>query len=82
MSDQGKPIFGDAPTEREILAQQGASLMVRGAIYGAVVFFGLIIVILLIKLVGSWLPPESKEMPDPNINWRSAIEAPVTHETV
>lgn len=39
--------------------------MLRGAILAAVVFFGPVLIIYLIYLVGTLLPPESKEADDP-----------------
>jgi hypothetical protein len=39
--------------------------MLRGAMYGAVVFFGVLVLIGAISLVGQLLPEESKQAPGP-----------------
>ena len=70
-----KTVFGTAPDRKEILFTQGAIHMARGAAYGAALFFGVLILIWVISLVGSWLPEDSKNMPDPHN--RGAIEAPL-----
>ena len=78
MSDESnKTVFGETVTQKEVLLTQGAVLMGRGAAIGGAVFFGALIFVWLLTLVSSWLPPESKEMPDPNILQRGALEAPV-----
>ncbi|MGR3541768.1 MAG: RC-LH1 core complex protein PufX [Hasllibacter sp.] len=48
-----------------VLRQQGLGLMLRGAGYGALAFFGPIAVIYVIYLIGLLLPEESKLAPDP-----------------
>jgi len=49
-------------------------LMLKGAGYAAIVFFGLWIGIAVLAALGNLLPPESKQAPDP-IN-RSHYSAP------
>lgn len=73
MSDMKTPL-GDAPDRQQVLFGQAAFLMAKGAGFGAALFFGIIIMVLLFKLVGTWLPDESREMPDPNILQRGSIE--------
>lgn len=48
-----------------VLRQQGLGLMLRGAGYGALAFFGPVVVIWAIYLIGLLLPEESKLAPDP-----------------
>ncbi len=57
-----------------------AWLMGKGALYGAVLFFGIGIFIWLLVLLGSILPPESKEAADPT-PWSFVIEAEDTAHT-
>jgi len=42
-----------------------AGLMLRGAAFGAALFFGIGIFFWVLWLIGSVLPPESKQAPDP-----------------
>ena len=48
--------------------------MTTGAMYGALVFVGVLAFIFIFIIIGGLLPPASKEAPDPLV-WR--IEAPV-----
>lgn len=76
------PVFRERLGKSEVIATQGAMLMARGAIIGAAIFFGLLIFIWVLTLISSWLPPQSKEMPDPNILQRGALEQPLEVRTV
>ena len=42
-----------------------AGQMVRGAIIAGFVFFGPVVFVYALYLLGTWLPPESKEAQDP-----------------
>jgi hypothetical protein len=66
-----KSILGE--DEVPSLYTQGFRLMMRGAGYGAIIFFGGVFFIFVLVAIGSLLPPESKEAPDPSLG---AIEAP------
>ena len=55
-----------------------AWLMGKGAMFGAVIFFGIGIFIWILTVIGSWLPPESKEAADPT-PW--SYVAPVATDT-
>jgi Na+-transporting methylmalonyl-CoA/oxaloacetate decarboxylase gamma subunit len=70
MAEQRR-IFGDR--KEPSLYQEGATLMAKGAGYGAIVFFGVMFFIFILVAIGALLPPESKEAPDPSLG---AIEAP------
>jgi hypothetical protein len=67
-------VFGEHPDTKMIMVSQGAMLMARGAAYGAALFFGTLIFVWIVALVGTWLPEQSKQMPDPHN--RGAIELP------
>ena len=56
-------------------------LMLKGAGYAAIVFFGIWIGIVVLAWLGSFLPPESKEALDPS-PWSFNLEAPMETETV
>ena len=72
-------ILGEAPDRKATLRNQGIWLMVKGAVIGGFIFFGTLIFVWVLYLIGLLLPEQSKLMPDP-IN-RGAIEAPA-EETV
>jgi hypothetical protein len=71
-------ILGEVTDAKSALRNQGMWLMLKGAVLGGFIFFGTLIFVWVLYLVGLLLPEQSKQMPDP-IN-RGAIEAPV--ETV
>ena len=51
--------------ERMDKAIEHTTEMLRGAMYGAAVFFGVVVLIGAIALVGQLLPEESKQAPGP-----------------
>jgi hypothetical protein len=78
MSD--KPIFGEDPDPKAALRNQGLALMLKGGFYGAVVFVSILVFIYIFVGISLLLPPESKQMPDPNL--QGALDAPVQTVTV
>jgi hypothetical protein len=73
MSDDSKKLDLDIPdfVKRQL---EVAYLMGKGAAIGAAIFFGIGIFIWLLVLLGSVLPPESKEAADPT-PWSFVIPA-------
>ena len=53
--------------------------MAMGAVYAAMVFFGVIAIVLIFVAIGSALPERAREAPDPT-PWSSAPEAMVVEE--
>ena len=66
-----RSIFGERKDPS--LFQEGAQLMAKGALIGAAIAFIPVVFIWIFVAIGSLLPPESKEAPDPSLG---AIEAP------
>ncbi|OYX26608.1 MAG: hypothetical protein B7Z10_02705 [Rhodobacterales bacterium 32-66-7] len=52
--------------------------MLRGAGWAALVVVGFGLTLTVIWFIGTWLPPESRETPDPN-TWSSLSLPPVAH---
>jgi hypothetical protein len=75
MAEQ-RPIFGDR--KEPSLFQEGAQLMAKGALIGAAIAFIPVVFIWIFVAIGSLLPPESKEAPDPSLG---ALEAPMETRT-
>ena len=71
MAEQTRPIFGER--KEPSLYQEGAQLMAKGFAIGAAIAFIPVVFIWIFVAIGSLLPPESKEAPDPSLG---AIEAP------
>jgi len=71
MAEQ-RPIFGER--KEPSLFQEGAQLMAKGALIGAAIAFIPVVFIWIFVAIGSLLPPESKEAPDPSLG---AVEAPM-----
>ncbi|PRY93281.1 intrinsic membrane protein PufX [Hasllibacter halocynthiae] len=71
--------LGTGSARRSVLRQQGMGLMLRGALYGAIAFFGPILFIVGLWLVGQLLPEESKLAPDPtpesSVPWLAEVPA-------
>ncbi len=72
MAEQ-RPIFGERNKEPSLF-QEGAQLMGKGMLIGAAIVFIPVVFIWIWVAIGSLLPPESKEAPDPSFG---AIEAPL-----
>ena len=83
MSDKSLMTMLSEDDERSNLRNQVGFLMLKGAGYGAAVFVGILIFMFITGGIGQLLPPESKQMPDPNVMWRdSALHLPVETLTV
>jgi len=79
MSDEHINLLGDT-SQRQRLFGEALILSLRGAAIGAAIFFGIGIFFWLIAVVGSLLPPESKEALDPT-PWSYIIEQPLDDTT-
>jgi len=76
MAEHQRPIFGER--KEPSLFQEGAQLMGKGMLLGAAIVFIPVVFIWIWVAIGSLLPPESKEAPDPSFG---AIEAPLETRT-
>lgn len=77
-SNPARDIFGERDPRSQLRAQ-GLAYMLSGAGWAAAVFFGALLLIGLLVLVGQLLPEESKQSPDPTPeSTMIAVEAPRT----
>ena len=79
MSEPRTSILGE-DDPKAALRNQGLALMMKGGMYGLVVFTSVVFFIIVLKGIGALLPPDSKTAPDPTPTSSQVLplEAPET----
>ena len=69
------PLGSHAYSNKDAIRNQITKLMLKGAGYAAVVFFGAIIFVVAFWALGLLLPEASKQAPDPSLETVMAVPA-------
>lgn len=70
------PLGPHAYSNKDAIRNQITKLMLKGAGYAAVVFFGTVFFVLAFWVLGLFLPEASKQAPDPSLETTMLLAAP------